>query len=362
MLTHKGTLPLFTARLALRRFRPGDAENFFGWARDPKVSEYVTWNAHASLEETENLLTDWIGQYDKPDYYHWAVEGEGRMIGTISLMPKSGGSAEIGYGFGREHWGRGYASEAAAAVRDFAFGEIGFHRLMIRHVRENPASGEVALKCGFSDEGIEREAFSDRDGRFHDILRASLLRDEWERLKKGPDCILETERLILRAPEPGDFAPAHAYSSDPENTKYIFWGPNTPADTRRFLRLAQTEWAKREPRQYDFFLVRKEDGQLIGGCGLSVSGSLGEIGWILERSFQHNGYATEAARAVLGLGFQKLGLHRIRARCDARNEPSFRVMERLGMRREAVFRSARPARGEWQDEYEYAILGEEWEE
>ena len=363
MLSHKGTVVLKTERLTLRPFRLTDAEDMYNnWGSDPEVPKYVSWDVHESADFTRELLGSWIENYEKPDYYNWTLEFEGQAIGNVAVVSFSRwDGAEIGYCMSRRFWNLGIMTEAVSAVTDFLFAEVGCKRIRIRNMRGNPASGRVAEKCGYSFEGIEREAARAKDGSVQDIESRSLLRDEWERLKAGPNTVLETERLILRAPGPGDFEGAHAYSSDPENAKYIFWGPNTPADTRRFLRRAQTEWAKRIPRQYDFVLVRKEDSQLIGGCGLSVSGSLGEIGWILGRSFQHKGYATEAARAVLGFGFQRLGLRRIRARCDARNEPSFHVMERLGMRREAAFRSARPARGEWSDEYEYAILGEEWE-
>ena len=77
-------------------------------------------------------------------------------------------------------------------------------------------------------------------------------------------------------------------------------------------------------------------------------------------AYQGKGLATEAAEVVLGLGFDRLGLHRMIGRCDALNLPSARVMERLGMRREAHFIQNIWFKGKWGDEYLYAMLQDEW--
>ncbi len=87
---------------------------------------------------------------------------------------------------------------------------------------------------------------------------------------------------------------------------------------------------------------------MIGEISLiwrSVEDRQGEIGYIFNPDQHGRGYATEAANAMLRYGFEELGLHRIHARCDLRNSASWRVMERLGMRREAHFRRARDGQG-----------------
>ena len=106
-----------------------------------------------------------------------------------------------------------------------------------------------------------------------------------------------------------------------------------------------------------------ETGALIGEVSLiwrSVEARQGEIGWIFDPKFQGHGYATEAARAMLDLGFGQGDMHRISARCDVRNEASWRVMERLQMRREAHFREHAIFKSAWDEEYIYAILWQEW--
>src|SRR5215217_825665 len=86
-----------------------------------------------------------------------------------------------------------------------------------------------------------------------------------------------------------------------------------------------------------------------------------EIGWVFDRANHGHGYATEAATALLQYGFEALRLHRIIATCQPENVASYRVMEKLGMRREAHFRRCiRRPNNAWWDEYFYTLLEEEW--
>ena len=110
-------------------------------------------------------------------------------------------------------------------------------------------------------------------------------------------------------------------------------------------------------------LVLKAEGRLIGHLLFNpwFAPRTYEIGWVLNRRYHGSGYAMEAAVALLRYGFETLRLHRVIATCQPENVASWRVMEKLGMRREAHFRKC-IARGEatWWDEFVYAILAEEW--
>ena len=86
----------------------------------------------------------------------------------------------------------------------------------------------------------------------------------------------------------------------------------------------------------------------------------GEIGYVFNPDHQGHGYATEAARALLDLAFDGLGLHRVVARIDARNDASAAVLRRLGLRQEAYLRENEWFKGEWTDEIDFAILESEW--
>jgi RimJ/RimL family protein N-acetyltransferase len=94
---------------------------------------------------------------------------------------------------------------------------------------------------------------------------------------------------------------------------------------------------------------------------LSEEHRQGEIGYVFNPEFQGEGLAREASEALLRLGFEDMGLHRIVAECDPRNGPSWRLMERLGMRREAHLREFEIFKGEWGDLYVYAMLAEEYQ-
>ncbi|MBR6323166.1 MAG: GNAT family N-acetyltransferase, partial [Lachnospiraceae bacterium] len=73
-MNHCGTKQLETKRLILRPFRMEDAEAMFrNWASDPEVTKFLTWPTHKSAEVTGRILAEWIPQYRKDDYYHWAI-------------------------------------------------------------------------------------------------------------------------------------------------------------------------------------------------------------------------------------------------------------------------------------------------
>lgn len=175
---------------------------------------------------------------------------------------------------------------------------------------------------------------------------------------------LETDRLLLRQFEEGDFAAVHRYASDPETTRYVNFGPNSEDETRQFLQLRLKE-QRVEPRaDYVFAIVLKATEELIGSCGIhSVPGKQAErsIGYILARECWGQDYMTDAVRALITFGFQRLSLHRITATCDPKNVASYRVMEKAGMRREGYLRQDRWQKGAWRDSFVYAILEEEWE-
>ena len=185
MLTHKGTQTIKTERLILRRFTLEDAKPMFEtWANDERVTKFMTWSPHGTLDVTEYLVDLWVKDYEKENCYNWVIELEGRIIGSISVVGIDDQSerAEIGYCSAFDCWGKGIMTEAAGAVIDFLFKEVNVNRIIITHATKNPGSGKVAKKCGLTLEGIQREHFKANNGEFLDIAILSILRKEW--LKK----------------------------------------------------------------------------------------------------------------------------------------------------------------------------------
>lgn len=183
MLTHKGTQEIKTERLTLRRFTPEDAKPMFDtWANDERVTKFLTWTPHGSIDVTEFVIGLWLKDYEKENSYQWAIEFEGKLIGSISVVciDENSEFAEIGYCIGYDFWGKGIVTEATKAVIDFLFKEVNFNRIIIEHATKNPASGKVITKCGLTLEGVKREHFKSATGEFLDIAVYSILRREWE--------------------------------------------------------------------------------------------------------------------------------------------------------------------------------------
>jgi RimJ/RimL family protein N-acetyltransferase len=179
-----------------------------------------------------------------------------------------------------------------------------------------------------------------------------------------PDWPLETERLVLRPFEEGDLDDVYAMQSDVEVARWLYDEPRTLEETRAHLErkmaadalLAEDDWLSAA-------VIERESGRCIGDLALhwvSERHKTGEIGFIFQPAYQGRGYATEAARAFLALGFDGMGFHRIIGRLEVRNTASARVLEKLGMRREAHLVENEWVKGEWQSELVYAMLEHEW--
>lgn len=188
-MEHKGTQTLTTKRLFLRPMTPSDAgEMYENWAKDERVTKYLTWPPHASPEKTKKVLEFWEEEYKKADFYQWGMVYEGKLIGSISVVRIDERSewAELGYCMGYDYWGKGLMTEAARCVIDFLFSQVGVNRITIEHAVKNPASGKVAKKCGMTHEGTKREYFKSAWGEFLDISFWGILRKEWEAAKMQP--------------------------------------------------------------------------------------------------------------------------------------------------------------------------------
>lgn len=169
---------------------------------------------------------------------------------------------------------------------------------------------------------------------------------------------IRTQRLRLRSFRPQDADDLYVYLSDPEVVRFEPYPP--------FTREMCDEEAVSRSKDPCFIAVEL-DGRVIGNIWLAREAEATfEVGWVFSRKHRGRGYATEAARAAIGHVFAQEGAHRVIAMCDPQNAPSWRLCERLGMRREAHLRknvyffkddNGLPI---WKDTYQYAILDEEW--
>lgn len=172
---------------------------------------------------------------------------------------------------------------------------------------------------------------------------------------------IHTLRLTLRDFRASDFDAVFAYASDPEVTRFMFYGPRDQEETHDYLqRMLQSQ--TQTPRlTWELAVVRRGDGRLIGACDLTMEQALeADLGYILARDAWGQGYATEIAGALLGVGFEQLGLQRIFAICDINHLASVRVLEKAGLRRETTLYGYKEAKGRSWDVHRYAIIHNEW--
>jgi RimJ/RimL family protein N-acetyltransferase len=170
--------------------------------------------------------------------------------------------------------------------------------------------------------------------------------------------ILETERLILRRFCLEDWKDLHEYLSDPEVVCYEPYEVFTESQSR--------EEAARRSGDGDFWAVSlKDGGKVIGNLYLSAGEFHSyELGYVFNRAYQGQGYATESARTLIKRIFDD-GAHRVTAMCNPENVKSWRLLERLGfereghLRRNVFFRTDRDGRPVWQDTFIYGLLGGE---
>ncbi|MFB6436142.1 GNAT family N-acetyltransferase [Streptomyces sp. NPDC056411] len=183
-------------------------------------------------------------------------------------------------------------------------------------------------------------------------------------LPYSPAYPIRTARLDLRPVTADDFPAIHAYQRLPEVCRYLYWGPLDEAGSRTSVATKSTRTTLRASGDVlQLAVLVRGTGTLVGDVTFVLTSQAhrqGGIGYVFHPDHSGHGYATEASRALLKLGFEELGLHRIQAELDGRNTASARLLERLGMRREGHLRENEFLDGEWTDEVIYALLAREW--
>lgn len=176
------------------------------------------------------------------------------------------------------------------------------------------------------------------------------------------DWPVRTERLVLRRLAGGDMSRIFAYRSQPEVARWIgSTATEVGSLAERFGDGATAVIVEFDGQLIGDLMVKVQDAYAQREVAESAAGSEAELGWTFDPAHHRRGLATEAIGALFAICFDDLGLRRVVAACFTANEPSWRLMERVGMRREAhhVKDSLHRDHG-WQDEYVYALLADEW--
>jgi RimJ/RimL family protein N-acetyltransferase len=171
-----------------------------------------------------------------------------------------------------------------------------------------------------------------------------------------------TARLVLRRYTRDDIPDVLGLASQPSLAGVFAERIQATVEgVRKYIDVQNSYQPFEKGRVFELAIERKEDRRVIGFVGMiRREHGQAEIGWGLGVEYRGQGYATEAARALMGYGFHSLGLHRIYADTNTDNLASWKIMERLGMRREGLLRSALYKEGQWLDQYVYGMLADEW--
>lgn len=174
---------------------------------------------------------------------------------------------------------------------------------------------------------------------------------------------IETEQLRLREFRHEDFEAVCRYVTDPRVTRFLFSAPSNVDEARRYLS-AVIGYQQERPRSvWELAVDQTRSGRHIGACNVTIlSPGEGDLGYMLHVDTWGKGLASEVACALRDAAFRDLGLERVVATVDVRNEASMRVLEKVGLRWEATYRKLRRARGQWRDCHLFTLARIVWQD
>jgi RimJ/RimL family protein N-acetyltransferase len=372
--------PRRTERLLIRPATAADVDACWAFRRRPEVGEWLgeTWT-------DRDAFAAWMTVPERMAK-HLVVEHEGRVVGDAMVEVRTpwaqaevaaqaeGLDAALGWVVDPAEQGRGYATEVARDLLVIAFDEMGLRRVVAECFADNVPSWKVMERVGMRREARNVRESLHRDRGWLDGLTYALQADEWrERRGAAPPARPSlrdvawprpTERLLIRPSTRADAPAAWRYNRHPDVVHWLWADADEEAFTAR--------WS--DPEKLPLRLSVEHEGELVGDLMLKVGDALShpevaeqaaavqaEVGWSIDPAHQGRGFATEAAADLLAVAFDEMGLRRVYAQCFADNVASWRVMEKVGMRRELASKadSLHRERG-WSDGYEYALLADEW--
>lgn len=336
---------LLTRRMELRSFCMEDLDDFHALCSQKEVMIPAGFSVTTSMEESRETLE----QYSKCSTM-WAVcrQDNGKLIGLAyldgdPLRSLSMNEARmIGYLLSKDCWGQGLATELSEEILRYGFEELGLLVISAGYLPNNPASGRVLQKLGFTEEIFMRGAYESSDGTDNDTIDCSITREEYfQRKGQEEKKTLSTNRLVLRAFTMEDLADFYEYCKDPDTGIHAGWKPHESIEESRdilhhFIEEREV-WA----------ICEKQSGKVIGSIGLHRDSKRRRnfnqcrmMGYVLSKAYWGQGLMTEAAKEVLRHAFEDLKLEMVTISHFSYNQRSARVIEKLGFHREGVLRKA----------------------
>ena len=172
---------LHTERLLLRRITESDVKNIFEIYSDPETARFDWYYPIESMDKVTKIIDSFEEGYEEKEEITWGVvrKDDNKLIGYCCLGDFQEGprSCEIGYGFNREYWNKGYGTEAVQILVKFAFEEMNINRIAGTVTLGNDASIKALKKCGFQQEGIFRQRTFMKGEFVDDVILAILMED-----------------------------------------------------------------------------------------------------------------------------------------------------------------------------------------
>ncbi len=323
--------PLLTRRLTIRPLTAADGADVHAVFAAPEVMRRRNGVPPAGPAEAGEWAARLEDMQRRLGYAQWRVAERrtGRLAGIAGLQPLDGGpDVELTCAFVPGAWGRGYATEAAAAALAYGFGEAGLERVVGIARPENAASLAVLHKLGLRPLG-------DAEHRGKRRRKYELAATDWRAEQAAARPPLRSARLELRRFRGADLTPLLVAFGDPEVMRFVGTErrPLTGDGVKVLMRAADGHWAR---HRFGLLAVAERGtGRVVGEAGLQVleAGPDIELGYTLAHAAWGRGYATEAARLVLRWAFAGLRLPRVVAVADPGNAASLHVLDKLGMTR-----------------------------
>ena len=170
-----------TERLFLRPPGLEDARELFGLMSDTKMTRFLAWESHISIETTNAVIQSLMDAQQNDKGYHWCVCLDDKIIGLVSLIDVKRklrtwtlNRAELSYWIGAQHQSKGYATEASGSVIKFGFEKLNLHKIIVAHAFENIESESICRKLNFSKYAHEHDAFQ-KNNDWHDLVWYELI-------------------------------------------------------------------------------------------------------------------------------------------------------------------------------------------
>jgi RimJ/RimL family protein N-acetyltransferase len=359
------SLTLRSARLVMRPWQPDDAAAITEIMRDPRMTDHLPLPRPYTAADARDFVQS-AAAAEQSGRLLRAVVRDGRLVGAIAInLPAAGtghavgtGAAEIGYWIASAEWGAGYATEAVRTLAQFGFSH-GIHRIQIQADTGNVASARVALRAGFSFEGIARLNLRSQHGDADHAVFARLSSDSGAQVPPSwPDFGELTDGVLaLRKPGPDDWPTLYAEGSNAESQRWGFGGEYGQQTAIQRAQTAGLNWLV--SRSADLLISDVATGAGAGTMNLRWVGppDVVGLGYGILPEFRGRRFTTRALRLIADWAFSQTSIVRLELGCKVANVASARSAELAGFVEDGRFASRlRNPDGSYSDEIGFGLV------